>query len=168
VTKQIYKWIEKAEKDFLKKPGRILEVGSKEVNGVDTPSIRNIFKDAKEYIGLDSERGFGVDKIMDAHDILKVWKPGTFDLVICCEMLEHDPAPWITIEILKKVVKKGGYLIITTPTFGFPLHRHPKDYFRYGEDAYRDFFFTGFKILRLGEVRNEHDAPGICCIGEKI
>ena len=46
-------------------------------------------------------------------------------------------------------LKTGGHLIITTPTFGFPLHRFPKDYWRFGEDAFREVFFAGFEILNL-------------------
>lgn len=163
MTSQVHLWIEKAKKNFIKKTGRVLEIGSKDING----SARDIFPDAKEYIGIDSERGFSVDKILNAHDILKVWKPSTFDIVICSEMLEHDDAPWVTIDAMKKVVKKGGVLIVTTPTFGFPIHRHPKDYFRYGQDAFEDIIFKGFKILRLYEVKDINGSPTICCIGKK-
>src|SRR5690349_17323732 len=137
MTPQIQSWIKKAKKDFIKNPGKVLEIGSKDITG----SVKEFFLDSKEYIGIDSELGFGVDKILDAHDILKEWKPSSFDILICCEMLEHDSAPFTTFEIMEKAVKKNGYLIVTTPTFGFPLHRHPKDYFRYGEDAYREIIF---------------------------
>ena len=99
---------------------------------------------------------------------LKKWRKGSIDVLLCLEMLEHDSAFWKTIEIIHKLIKKNGYLIISTPTFGFPLHRHPKDYFRYGEDAYQEIFFKGFKILRFQEVRDFKGNPGICCIGQKI
>jgi hypothetical protein len=69
-------------------------------------------------------------------------------------MLEHDNDPFKTISIMNQLVKKGGFLIVTTPTFGFPLHRHPKDYFRYGEDAFREIIFRGFEILKLDEVKD--------------
>lgn len=164
MTKQIYNWVKKAKKDFIKNPGRILEIGSKNING----SVRELFFDAKEYSGIDSEPGFNVDLVLDAHDTTKKFKSSSFDIVLCLEMLEHDNAFWITVEAMKKVLKKGGVLIISTPTFGFPLHRHPKDYFRFGEDSFREILFAGFEILRLNEVRDEHNDPGICCIGKKL
>lgn len=164
MTPQIEAWVKTAKKDFIKKPGRVLEIGSKDITG----SVRKYFEDATEYIGTDMERGFGVDVIIDSHNLLKKFKAGAFDIVLCHEMLEHDNAPWITIPIMQKLVKKGGIMIVSTPTFGFPLHRHPKDYFRYGEDAYREIIFQGFKILRLDEVRDSEGNPAICCIGQKI
>lgn len=164
MTPQIQDWVKKVQKKYLKQPGKVLEVGSLDING----GIKQFFDSATEYIGIDMMAGNGVDKVLEAHDILKVWKPSTFNTVLCLEMLEHDDAPWITIENLTKVLKKNGYLIITTPTFGFPIHRYPKDYFRYGEDAYRDIFFKKLKILDLTFVKDSQNNPGICCIGQKI
>ncbi len=164
MTPQIESWVKKAKKDFIKKPGRVLEIGSKDITG----SVRQYFDDAIHYIGTDMEQGFGVDVIIDSHNLLKKFKVQSFDTILCHEMLEHDNAPWITIEIMHKLLKRGGTLVVSTPTFGFPLHRHPKDYFRYGEDAYREIIFKDFKILRLAEVKDRDGNPAICCIGKKL
>src|SRR4029078_8946185 len=164
MTPQIQNWVKKAKNDFIKNPGRVLEIGSKDVTG----SVRQYFEDAKEYIGTDMERGFGVDLIINAHDLPKKFKKESFDILLCHEMLEHDNEFWTTIKIMHSLIKKGGILIISTPTFGFPLHRHPKDYFRYGEDAYREIFFKSFEILRLEEVKDDFGNPAICCIGQKV
>lgn len=163
MTPQIQNWIKKIKKKYIATPGNVLEIGSLNING----GVRDFFPDAKKYIGIDMEKGKGVDKVLQAHNILKVWKPKTFDTVVCLEMLEHDNAPWITIDIVHQVLKPGGYLIVSTPTFGFPIHRYPKDYFRYGEDAYREIIFKGFKILNLVHVKDYLDQPGICCVGQK-
>lgn len=163
MTPQIQNWVKSARKKFISQPGRVLEIGSKDITG----NVREFFADAKEYTGTDMERGFNVDVIIDAHDLLKKYKPGSFDTLLCFEMLEHDREFWTTVSIMHKLVKKGGTLIISTPTFGFPLHRHPKDYFRYGEDAFREIFFKGFKVLELKEVKDDYGNPAICCIGKK-
>jgi SAM-dependent methyltransferase len=163
VTPQINDWIKRAKNNFIKSPGRVLEIGSKDING----SPRQFFKDANEYIGIDGERGFGVDVILNSHDILKKFKKNSFDVVLCNEMLEHDDKPFLTIEIMHQILKKGGFLIVSTPTFGFPLHRHPKDYFRYGEDAFREIIFNNIQVLRLDQVKDDYGNPAICCIGQK-
>lgn len=163
MTPQIQAWVKKAKKDFIKFSGKVLEIGSLDING----SVREYFDDAKEYIGIDSTAGLGVDKLLNAHNISKKWKPETFNTILCLEMLEHDDKPWVTIENIKRVLKKGGFLIISTPTFGFPLHRYPKDYFRFGEDAYQEIFFKDIKILRLSQIKDNLGSPGICCIGQK-
>lgn len=164
MTPQIQQWVKAAKKDFIKSPGKVLEIGSLDVNG----NVREFFSDAEDYIGIDMMSGKGVDKVMEAHGILKVWPKETFDTVLCLEMLEHDNAFWKTVDIMHKVLKKGGFLVVSTPTFGFPLHRFPKDYFRFGEDAYKEIIFKDFKILRTSEVRDIENSPGICCVGKKI
>lgn len=163
MTPQIQQWVKKAKKDFIKSPGKVLEIGSLNING----GVREFFPDAEEYIGIDMQKGQGVDKLMEAHNILKVWPKETFDTVLCLEMLEHDNAFWQTVDIMHGVLKKRSFLVVSTPTFGFPIHRYPKDYFRFGEDAYREIIFKNFKILRFSEVRDSENSPGICCIGKK-
>ena len=163
MTPQIQQWVKKVRYDFIKSPGKVLEIGSLDING----SVREFFSDAIEYIGIDMMGGKGVDKVIQAHDILKMWGEEAFNTVLCLEMLEHDNAFWVTLENIRKVLKKGGFLIVTTPTFGFPLHRYPKDYFRFGEDAYKEIIFKGFKILGLSQVKDRENSPGICCIGKK-
>jgi hypothetical protein len=164
MTPQIQNWVKKVKEQYLKKPGRVLEIGSKDITG----SVQGFFSDASEYIGTDMERGFGVDVIINAHDLLKKYKKESFDLVLCHEMLEHDNKFWLTVNIMQSLVKKSGYLLVSAPTFGFPLHRHPKDYFRFGEDAFREIIFDGFKIIKLEQVQDIKGSPAICCLGQKI
>lgn len=147
----------------LPSTGSVLDVGSMDMNG----SARQFF-DGWDYTGIDMMPGKGVDIVMNAHDLEEYFLVENFDVVLCLETLEHDDNFWKTLEGLRNLTKKGGYLIITTPTFGFPIHRHPKDYYRYGEDTYRDVFFKGFEIIDLQEVFSEKGHwPGLVCIGRK-
>lgn len=164
MTPQIQNWVLKKRKKFIKTPGRVLEIGSKDITG----NVREYFSDAKSFTGTDMERGFNVDLIIDAHNLLKKFKKNSFDTILCFEMLEHDREFWTTVKIMHALVKKRGYLLISAPTFEFPLHRHPKDYFRYGEDAFREIIFKDFKVLNLEEVKDDSGNPAICCIGQKI
>jgi SAM-dependent methyltransferase len=141
--------------------GRVLEVGSQNVNG----SPRGMFWEAPEYIGIDAESGPGVDIVMPAADVAKKWSAEHFDTVLCFEMLEHDPNPWQSLRAMKRVLRIGGLLMISTPTFGFPLHRFPKDYYRFGEDAFREVLFSGCELLDLREVRDSEGSPCLCGAG---
>lgn len=105
--------------------------------------------------------------MLSAHEIDRVWAPQTFDTVLCCEMLEHDPKPWISVAQMHAVLKPGGTLFVSAPTFGFPLHRFPKDYYRFGEDAFGEFIFAGFDVLRLAEVRDHVGDPILWCLGTR-
>ncbi len=160
----ILEFARRASDDFRVEPGVVLEVGSYNVNG----TIRDVFQaSASSYTGVDITAGPGVDIVLDAHKLNEAFAPETFDTVLSCECLEHDTKPWITVAHLHALLKPGGYLFVTTPTFGFPLHRYPIDCYRFGEDAYRLILFEGIDILRLEEVLDSQGFPVICCFGRK-
>lgn len=163
MTRQIKQWVAMVKERFIPQPGRILEIGSMDVNG----SVRELFADATEYVGIDIAPGAGVDVVVNGHEILDRFGPASFDTVLCLEMLEHDDRPWITIANMHEVLKPGGLLVVSTPTFGFPEHRFPKDYYRFGRDAYTDVIFEGMELLELVFVMDVAMHPGICAAGRK-
>lgn len=164
MTPQIYEWMIDTRKNITFNPGRVLEIGSQNING----SIRDLFEDADEYVGIDMVEGPGVDLVLNASKSLQHFGQLSFDTIICCETLEHDLYFYDTVEQIYQMLRLGGFLIITTPTFGFPLHRHPKDYWRFGEDAYREVFFSGMLVLDL-QFLNDAAGPKItiAAIGQK-
>ncbi len=100
-----------------------LEVGSLNVNG----SVREFFSGS--YIGLDMRDGPGVD-IVGTADALP-FVAGRFDVVVSTEMLEHDPAFWLSLAEMGRVLKPGGHLLLTTRGNGFGEHNEPSDYWRF-------------------------------------
>lgn len=160
----ILDFMEQTVVDLSLPAGAVLEVGSKNVNG--TP--RSVFQHrATHYIGVDIEAGPGVDFIADGESLTQHFPLGHFDTVICCECLEHCVRPWLIVEQLKSVLRPGGHLWMSTPTFGFPLHRFPIDCYRYGEDAYRLWIFEGMELLRLAHVVDDINQPAIAAVGRK-
>ncbi len=53
-----------------------------------------------------------------------------FDTVLCTEVLEHVPNAWNGFSEIARVLKPGGYAIVTVP-FLMPTHEAPHDYYRY-------------------------------------
>lgn len=123
---------------------KILEVGSRDVNG----SVKPIFN-YDEYIGLDLINGANVDIVADAEKLLDHFPEETFDLVLCVETLEHVKNPWLIVENMRKVLKPGGWMFITTPGTGHPQHDWPSDYYRYFETVYKDVFFKDFEECNI-------------------
>lgn len=147
MTPEILLYLETIVKPLLMpSAGRVLEVGAFNVNGSPRAIIQPI---ASEYIGTDMRAGQGVDYVMHNLDLCTFFEEAAFNTIICCECLEHDEYFQDTVAALHTLLKPGGYLVITTPHFGFPVHRFPKDYWRFGEDAYREVFFDGMDILDL-------------------
>ena len=106
--------------------GRILEIGSANVNG----SVRSLF--TGEYTGIDHREAEGVDLVMRAANLY--FPDATFDTVVSTSMLEHDPSFWLTLPEVGRVLKPRGFLILTTVATGFPYH-DPPDYWRFEMDT---------------------------------
>lgn len=64
------------------------------------------------------------------------FKDQIFDAVIASEVIEHLSDARAAIDEMKRVLRVGGKLILTTP-FLFKVHGDPEDYVRYTEDGIR-------------------------------
>jgi SAM-dependent methyltransferase len=92
-------------------PGTVLEIGSRNING----TVRDFFD--PDYTGLDITDGEGVDIVAD----VTTWKTRRkFDVIVCCEVLEHTDAP--IIEAAHRLLRKGGTLILTAAGSGRAEH----------------------------------------------
>lgn len=115
---------------------RVLDVGGADVNG----SYRALFKDC-DYTTLDFH---GADINVTGHQ----WPPmPLFDAVISGQTLEHDPAFWLTMGNMARVLRPGGILILIVPGAG-AIHRHPVDCWRFLPDSMRALAtWAGLELL---------------------
>lgn len=121
----------------LVKGARVLEIGAYDVNG----TVRDLFESAgcAAYVGVDKRMGPGVGQVINAHEIsekLPCWL--ATEVVICCEMLEHDSDPFKTAEQIRLLSPK--LLIVTARGRGYPPHDTPEDYWRFMSDGLRIWF----------------------------
>ncbi|MBI2624112.1 class I SAM-dependent methyltransferase [Candidatus Parcubacteria bacterium] len=79
-------------------------------------------------VGFDHVAGPGVDVVGDAHAL--PFTDGTFERILCTEVLEHLVDPPKAIAEMRRVLRPGGMLVLTT-RFVFPLHDEPHDYWRF-------------------------------------
>jgi len=142
---------------------RVLEVGSKYVNGSVRPLIEKFFS-PEEYIGVDVEPGKYVDLILPAERVLEYFGPGTFDVVIATELLEHIMNWRLVTRNMKEVLKHGGYIYITTRSKGFHYHAYPYDFWRYEIEDMKGIF-ADFKIIVL---EKDHEASGVFLKARKM
>jgi len=102
-------FIENTQKEEFENK-RILEVGSRYVNGSVRPLIEKFFN-PKEYIGVDIEKGKFVDVVCDAENLVDYFGRETFDVVISTELLEHVKDWRKVINNMKEVLKPNGYIL---------------------------------------------------------
>lgn len=135
------------------KQGKVLEVGSKFVNG----SIKPQFEGMEKYVGIDMrEGGDSVDIVMNAHDLSTKFEKESFDIVCCFDVFEHDEEFWKTLEQMKAVLKSGGWMLLGFPGRHCPRHEHPGDFYRFMPQA-MEFFFKGFNEVYIEKQRDDHN-----------
>lgn len=133
----------------------VLEVGSYDVNGSPRTVVMPL--NPGSYVGLDGAPGPGVDVVGDAGELVSKFGRERFDIVISTEMLEHLREWKPAITEMKRVLKPGGILFVTTRSPGFMYHAYPVDKWRYTTEDFRAIF-GDMEILRLAD---DPVAPGV-------
>lgn len=122
---EAYEFIKEVLEPWRHGPMRVIEFGSRDVNG----SPRDLFTDPQhEYVGVDIEDGPGVDVVGNAATPLK-WVERLhfpsgrgFDIAICAEVFEHTP-DWPGIcKTAHTLLEEAGVFVVTCATDPRPPH----------------------------------------------
>ena len=117
-----------------------------------TASVLDVGAGGVEYSALFPNRTtFDIDParhpdiVGDAADM--PFEDSSYEVIICSEVFEHLPDPQKVVGELRRVLKPGGLLVLTT-RFAFPVHDAPGDYWRF--TAYGlQLLFKGWEIESL-------------------
>ena len=90
----------------------------------------------EQAVVIDISRGVPIDVQADAH--MLPFRTDAFGSILCTEVIEHMDRPGQGIEEMRRVLRAGGRIVLTT-RFLFPIHDRPGDFFR----------FTRFGLARL-------------------
>lgn len=140
---------------------RVIDVGSHNYNG--NMSIVAAKMNPKEYIGVDMIPGPGVDVVCLAEDLVEKFGEQSFDTVISNELMEHARNWREVISNMKRVLKPGGNILLTTRGKGFKIHAYPHDYWRYDVEDMKKIF-SDFDIEILIP---DPQAPGVLLKAKK-
>jgi len=125
---------------------RVIEVGSRDVNGSIRPLIKSY--DPQDYIGVDIVGGPGVDVICSAENLVYEFGEQSFDVVISTELLEHLRDWKSVIHNIKSICRTKGIILLTTRSYGFSYHGYPYDFWRY-EIKDMEYIFRDCNIQKL-------------------
>lgn len=134
---------------------RIIEVGSYDVNGSLRPIIESW--SPSEYVGVNIEKGPGVDIVCNAENIVEKFGKEGFDVVISTELLEHVKDWRKVISNIKNICKTNGIILITTRSYGSGYHAYPYDFWRYELEDMKEIF-SDCEILIL---EKDFQVPGV-------
>ncbi len=133
----------------------VLDVGSCNYNG-NLHDLYQHYAPAK-FVGSDLLQGPGVDVVCPAEDLVAQFGEEQFDIVLSSELLEHTRNWRAVISNLKRLVKKGGILLLTTRSKGCGLHSFPYDYWRYELADMR----TIFSDMEIFVLESDPQIPGV-------
>jgi SAM-dependent methyltransferase len=123
--------------------GRVLDVGC------GRKPYRHLVP-AEDYVGLELDtpvaRELGVADLYYSGGALPA-ADGSFDAVICSQVLEHIFTPGEFLAEINRVLRPGGSLLLTTP-FAWDEHEQPHDFARYSSFGLRALLAqAGFTII---------------------
>lgn len=133
--------------------GRILDLGC------GSKPYENLFTGATEYIGCDIQTS-GHDHSSSKIDVYYDGKTlpfedGAFDGAVSFETFEHIFNLSEVLTEIQRVIKPGGYLLVTTP-FAWGEHEQPYDFARYTSFGLTEILRThGLSVVSL-EKTNSH------------
>lgn len=106
-----------------------------EVEGLDPGVVEAEF--IQKNLGIKVHNG-----LIDGHDL----EEGKYDIVTALAVIEHMNDPKDFIQSLWRLVKPGGYVCLTTPSYRhINLRRGEEDYFKF----VHTFYFTGVTLGSL-------------------
>ena len=87
-----------------------------------------------------------------------------FDVVICEQVLEHVPDPWLAVRNLRRLCRPGGHVIVTSP-FLIKVHEIPiwdmRDYWRFTPRGLRTLLHeAGLRVETIGQWGNRQCVTG--------
>ena len=123
--------------------GKVLDLGA------GSAKYKQIIKEkSTKYLAFDMIPGENIDIVGDVLNLPFVNE--NFDTVISTQVLEHISKPWLMVNEIQRVLKTGGFCILTAP-FLIPYHADPHDYFRYTIEGIESLFKdAGFEICESG------------------
>jgi len=139
VGREVERLLDKVAESTGRRTPRVLQVGSRgsvaDRNELNWRAlIAKRFDARARFVGIDLLAGANVDHELDIcgspQAITSTLGREAFDLVVCCHVLEHTPAPLRAARNIEALLRPGGLAYVSTP-WSQAFHAAPDDYWRF-------------------------------------
>lgn len=150
------RWLENALAQ-IPAGGRILDAGAGQLQYKPFCSHLNyVSQDFSQYDGSGNgvglqKGGWNQEEIDIISDITNIPEPdSSFDAIMCVEVIEHVPNPVDSLKELTRLLRPGGYLILTAP-FSSLTHYAPYYYYSGFSKYFYEFWLQdlNFDIIEI-------------------
>ncbi len=129
--------------------GKLLDVGAGRARRYQKVCIN-----VTDYKTLDRDADWKPDVIGSAEHI--PLPDNSIESILCTQVLEHVAHPVIAMKEMSRVLRSGGYCLLTVPQTN-ELHEEPHDYFRYTNYGLQTLFTdAGFSVETMDQRGKYH------------
>jgi SAM-dependent methyltransferase len=137
-------FLQNTSKKLPIKSGKLLEIGCQ-----DKPGVRDNFN-SFSIDTFDIVDTYNPTIVGDITKFNESISESSYDLIACLEVLEHTLDPFSAIKELRRILKDGGYLMVSAP-LNWRIHGPVPDCWRFTEHGWkvllRDFDIEDISIL---------------------
>lgn len=148
IRDNVRQFIEKQSIEHDKNGIKLLDIAPQ-----DHAGAKQFFKKA-ELFTADIDENSGADYIIDICENNSDKIPdGSFDVIVCTEVIEHTLNPFKAVAEINRLLKPGGVLLMSTP-FDFRIHGPLPDCWRFTEHGLRALLHD-YKTIDIEGLENE-------------
>jgi SAM-dependent methyltransferase len=146
--RHIEEFLQRTAAKLAHRSGRLLDIGPQDRN-----VVRIIFSNfqLETFDICDDHKPDVIGDITKHNECIP---DGAYDCVLCLDVLEHTLDPFGAVRELYRILKDGGYLLVSAP-FNFRIHGPIPDCWRFTEHGWK-VLLRQFEILEIDIL----EAPG--------
>jgi SAM-dependent methyltransferase len=144
----ITQFLKRTAKIISAQTGRLLEIGPQ-----DRSEVRQCFANSTidTFDIVDTYHPTYVGDITKHNDFIA---DGTYDCVVCMDVIEHTINPFAAVRELRRALRHGGFLLISAP-LNFRIHGPIPDNWRFTEHGFK-VLLRDFEVIEIDILQ----APG--------
>lgn len=151
LRENVNRFTRRAAAEFVVAGDRVLDIAPQDYHGI-APFVP---ADVKVET-LDIDPASGATHIADICACNTSIPSGSYDHIVCTEVLEHTLRPFEAAAELHRLLRPGGHLFVSSP-FGFRIHGPSPDCWRFTEQGLRSLL-SAFEIVKV-EALDDEERP---------